>query len=166
MAVNRSYLADSGSVALSGTSLIPYLYFATTATSDANIGKIKLMVPGSASAAPASNADVIGILYKVTGTVGNNTAITPSQLAGNALAANTVIDTAASSAGLSGLTSTGQPLWIGDIPETSGAGWADDHENTGFEVGLLPSTKYALYAQAAAGAGSNMNVRFGVWFFE
>jgi hypothetical protein len=166
MAVNRSYLADSGSIGLSGTAAYPVLYFATTSTNDANIAKIKLMIPGSASAAPASNADVVGTLYVVTGTVGNNSAITPKQLAGNALACNTVVDVAASSSGLSGLTTSGQPLWIGDTPETSGAGWADDHENTGLEIGLLPSTKYALYVQSAAGAGSNMNVRYGVWFFE
>jgi hypothetical protein len=166
MAVNRSYLADSGSIGLSGTSAVPVLYFAPPSTADANIVKIKLMIPGSASAAPASNADVIGTLYVVTGTVGNNTALTPHQLGGNVLAANTVVNFASSSSGLSGLTTSGTPLWIGDVPETSGAGWADDHENTGLEIGLLPSTKYALYVQAAAGAGSNMNVRYGVWFFE
>lgn len=166
MSLYRGYLADSGSIALSGTSNIPYLYFATTATNDANILKIKFMVPGSSGAAPASNADIIATLFKVTGTVGNNTAITPSQVSGNALAANTVVNSATTSAGLSGLSTSGSALWVGDDPETSGASWADDDTGTGKEIALLPSTKYALYAAAAAGAGTNMNVRFAVWFAE
>lgn len=166
MSMYRGYLADSGSIALSGTSSIPYLYFAPTSTNDANIVKIKMMVPGSSGAAPASNADVIGALYVVTGTVGNNSAITPHQISGNALAANTVVDVTSSSAGLSGLTISGQPLWVGDVPQTSGASWADDDPNTGIEIGLLPSTKYALYAVSAASAGTDMNVRFAVWFAE
>jgi hypothetical protein len=109
MSMFRAYLADSGSIALSGTSSIPYLYFAPTSTNDANIVKVKLMVPGSSGAAPSSNADVIGALYKVTGTVGGSTGVTPAQVAGNVLAANTVVDAASSSSGLTGLTTSGQP---------------------------------------------------------
>jgi hypothetical protein len=165
MSVNRAYLLDTGNFALS-TSLLAVAYFAPTATNDANICKIKQMTPGSSGATPASNADVLAFLYKVTGTVGNNTAVTPAQLAGNALAANTVCDIAASSAGLSGLTTSGQPLWINDQAQTAGADWADDDSNTGKEIALLPSTKYALYIQSPVGAGTDMNARFGIWFFE
>lgn len=166
MSMYRAYLADTGSIALSGTSSIPYLYFAPPSTSDANVFKVKMMVPGASGAAPASNADVIGALYLVTGTVGNNSAITPKQVAGNVVAAQTVVDVTSSSAGLSGLTISGQPLWVGDVPQTSGASWADDDPNTGSEIALLPGDKYAFYAVSAAGAGTDMNVRFAVWFAE
>jgi hypothetical protein len=166
MSMYRAYLADSGSIALSGTSSIPYLYFAPPSTADANIFKIKMMIPGASGASPANNADVIGALYVVTGTVGNNSAITPHQIAGNVVAATTVVDVTSSSAGLSGLTTSGQPLWVGDVPQTSGASWADDDPNTGSEIALLPSTKYAFYAVSAAGAGTDMSVRFAVSWAE
>jgi hypothetical protein len=166
MSMYRAYLADSGSITLAGTSSIPYLYFAPPSTSDANVIKIKFMVPGSSGASPANNADVIATLYKVTGTVGNNTAVTPAQVAGNVVAASTVVDVTSSDTGLTGLTTSGNPLWLSDAPETSGASWADDDTNTGKEIALLPSVKYALYAVAAAGAGTDMAVRFAVWFAE
>jgi hypothetical protein len=165
MSVNRAYIVVTGNFALS-TSQLAVAYFAPPATADANVCKIKQMTPGASGATPASNADVMAWLYKVTGTVGNNTAYTPAQLAGNALAANTVVDVAASSAGLSGLTQSGNPLWVNDQAQNSGADWADDDSNTGKEIALLPSTKYALYIQSAVGAGTDMNCNFGIWFFE
>ncbi len=120
MAVNRSYLVTTGNIVLSA-SQVPLLYMAPPSTADANIAKIKIMCPGISGATPASNADVFAWLYKVTGTVGGNTAVTPQQLAGNALAANTVCDFATASTGLTVLTKTGQPLCVGDIPQTSGS---------------------------------------------
>ncbi|MGH3407648.1 MAG: hypothetical protein ACRDRJ_34885 [Streptosporangiaceae bacterium] len=166
MSMYRGYLADSGSIALASTSAVPLLYLAPTATNDANVCKIKLMIPGSSGAAPTSNADVIAQLYKVTGTVGGDTSLTPAQLSGNALAANTVCAYASADTGLTGLTISGGPLWTSDAPETSGASWSDDFENTGLEIALLPSAKYALYVTAAAGYGSDMNARLAVWFAE
>jgi len=165
MSMYRGYLADSGAIGLAG-SAVPVLYFAPTATNDANIVKVKVMCPGAASAAPASNADIFASIYKVTGTVGNQGTITPAQVSGNALAANTLVCNASSSAGLSGLSTSGNALWVGDIPETSGASWADDDTNTGKEIALLPSTKYALFCGAVVGAGTNMDVRAAVWFAE
>lgn len=164
MSMYRGYIVDTGLIAVSASS-VPLLYLAPTSSNDANIVKIKFAVSGSSGAAPASNADIVGLFNIVTGTVGGNTAVTPRQVSGNTLAANTVCDFATASTGLTGLTA-GNLLWVGDVPQTSGATWADDDPNTGIEIALLPSTKYAFYAGSAAGAGTDMNVRFTVWFAE
>lgn len=164
MAVNRSYLADSGLIALSGTSQIFAMSFQPTSTNDANVAKVKFFVTANSGAAPQANASVDAQMFKCTGTLSGGATVTCGQLGGNVLAANTVIKSGSTT--ITGLSTAGGALWIGTDPETAGSSWADDHENTGLEIGLLPSATYALVFSTAAGAGSSLSVRFGVWFFE
>jgi hypothetical protein len=160
----RTYMVDSGLVSIGSTSATPVLYLSTSATQTLTIAKIKVSVEGASSPAPPSNGSVFFTLNLVTGTVGGGGAVTPSQLSGPALAAQTTWESATSAA-LTGLTQSTE-YWPFTVPFTAGASWADDHENTGLEFPVGISGKYAVYFVAASGAGSGCSARACVWFSE
>jgi hypothetical protein len=163
--LNRTYMADSGLVAISGTSAVPSFYFGPTSTNDLVIMRIKVQVEAtsSQSASPSTNNSILFQLSTVTGTVGGGASITPKQLSGTTLAANTV--TTSGSTSLTGLTQTTE-IWPQAIALSAGA-WAEDsYENTGLEIPLAASSKSCFYYTAAAGAGSNLSARIMVWFTE
>lgn len=160
----RTYMADSGLVSIGSTSATPVLYFSTTSTQTLTIAKIKVSVEGVSSPAPPSNGSVFFSVNVVTGTVGGGGAVTPTQLSGPALAAQTTWKSA-SSAALTGLTQSTE-VWPFTVPFTAGASWADDHENTGLEVPIPVSGLYAVYFTAASGAGSGCSARVCAWFAE
>lgn len=164
MSVNRAYRADSGLISLSGTAAIVGMTFAPTSTNDANIVGIKYFITAASGAAPQANASVDAQLFKATGTLSGGASVTAGQIAGNVLAANTVIKSGSTT--ITGLSTSGSALWGNSEPETAGAEWYDLVPNTGMEIALLPSTTYLLQFSTAAGAGSSLSVRFMVDFFE
>ena len=163
----RGYEVDSGLIALSSTALTPALYIATTATSDCNITRIKCSVEAVSSPAPPSNGSIFFSLNKVSGAVAGGTAVTPVQLSGSPLAANTTFRSG--STALTGLAQ-GAEYWPGPAPLTSGAWVEDMYENTGFEVNIPANVSsaglYCVYFIAASGAGSGLAVRVAAWFAE
>lgn len=163
MTMFRAYEVSSGLVPIGGTSATPMLYVAVPSTSDGNVAKIKVGIDAAASPAPPSNGSVLFQLAKVTGTVGGGAALTPTPLGPQGVVALTTWKSG--STALTGLAQ-GAELWRHPLPFSSGAAWADDHENTGLEVYLAPSGLYAVYFTAAAGAGSNMVAEATVWFTE
>jgi len=164
MGIYRAYEVDSLGASISGTSATPLLYFATTSTNDANLCKIKVAIEGASSPAPPSNGSVLFVVAKVTGTVGGGGSVTPQALTASGLAANTTF-TSANAGAITGLTQ-GVTLWTGVVPFTAGASWSDDFENTGLEINLAASGKFAIYYTAASGAGSGCNARAALWFAE
>lgn len=163
--LNRTYMADSGLVAISGTAAVPMFYIAPTATNDLVICKIVVSVEATAnqSASPSTNNSILFQLSKVTGTKAGGSAVTPKQLSGTALAANTVFSSG--STALTGLTQSTE-IWSKSIALSAGA-WAEDsYENTGLEVPLAASSISAFYFITASGAGSNLSAKIQVWFTE
>jgi hypothetical protein len=159
----RTYMADSGLVSIAGTSATPALYLSTTSTQTLTIAKIKVSVEGVSSPAPPSNGSVFFSLNLVTGTVGGGAGVTPAQITGPALAAQTTWKSG--STALTGLTQSTE-VWPATVPFTAGASWADDHENTGLEFPVPVSGLYAVYFTAASGAGSGCSARVAIWFAE
>lgn len=159
----RTYMVDSGLVSIASTSAIPALYFSTTAVQTLVIAKIKFSVEAVSSPAPPSNGSIFGTLNVVTGTVGGGASVTPEQLSGTPLAAQSTWESG--STALTGLTQSTEVHPI-TVPFTAGASWADDHENTGLEIPIPISAKYAFYFVAASGAGTGCSARFAVWFAE
>jgi len=164
MSISRNYFVDSGLVSIGGTGATPMLYIAPTATNDLNVCRIFCGIEAGASPTPASNASVLFQLAKVTGTKAGGGAVTPSQLSGVALAANTVFSSALSAA-ITGLTISTE-YWARGIPFAAGAFIEDAYENTGFEVEIPASGTWGVYFTAAAGAGTNFNARCTLNFSE
>lgn len=165
MAMYRSYEVDSKGVAVAA-SLTPILYFATTSTNDAHIFRFKGIVEGTGgTSAPAANSSVIFTINAVTGTVGGGGgSVTPVQRSGGSvLAANTTFTTASGGA-LTGLTQGAQLAFL-EVPYATGAWEEDGWENTGFEVDLAASSKYAVY-MIASQAGTACNARTVLKFSE
>jgi hypothetical protein len=163
MPMARAYEVDSGLVPIAGTSLTPALYFATTATNDCNVVRIKCSVEAVSAPAPPSNGSIFFSLNKVTGGVGGGATVTPTQLSGATLAANTAFKSG--STALTGLTH-GVEYWPGPAPLTAGAWVEDAFENTGLEINIPASGLFAVYFIAPSGAGSGLSARVALWFTE
>lgn len=159
----RTYMADSGLVSIAATSATPALYFSTSSTVTLVVAKIKVSVEGVSSPAPPTNGSVFFALSVVTGTVAGGAAVTPAQLSGPTLAAQSTWKSG--STALTGLTQSTE-VWPFTVPFTAGASWADDHENTGLEVPIPVSGLYAVYFTAASGAGTGCSARVVAWFSE
>ena len=169
MSMYRSYDVDSKGVAISVTTVVPVLYFATGSTNDAHIFRFKGIVEAlnGATAAPSANSSVIFTINVVTGTVGGGGSVTPVQRSGGSvLAANTTF-TSANAAAITGLTQ-GAQVGIIEVPFATGAWEEDGWENTGFEIDIPASSKYCVYMQAnmPAGATTNCNGRAVLKFSE
>lgn len=163
--LNRIYMADSGLIATSGTSPVPALYIAPTALNDLVISRIKVAVEATANqaASPSTPNSILFQLSKVTGTKGGGAAVTPTQISGVGLAANTVFSSG--STALTGLAQSTE-LWPQPLGLTAGA-WAEDtYENTGLEIPLGPSTQTCFYFTTASGPGAGLAARIVVWFAE
>jgi hypothetical protein len=162
---NRTYMVDSGLVAISGTSAVPSLYIAPTSANDLVICRIKVAVESAASqgASPSTNNSIFFSLNTVTGTKAAGAAVTPKQLSGTTLAANTVFSSG--STGITGLTQTTE--WWGQTLALSAGSWAEDgYTNEGLEIPLAASSISSFYYLAAAGAGTSLSARIQVWFTE
>lgn len=159
----RAYEVDSKGVAVA-TSVTPILYMATGASNDANIFRFRGIVEAISTPTPPSNGSCIFTVNIVTGTVGGGGSVTPIQRAGNILAAQTAF-TSANAAAITGLTQGNQVAYM-EVPFAAGAWEQDAWENTGFEIGLAPSTKYCVYASAPSGAGSGCDFRTLLGFAE
>lgn len=168
MPMHRTYVTDTGLIAVSATGSTPVEYFSAPATADANLFKIVPTVEVDASVPTVpSNSDVNFSLFKVTGAVGGGAALTPVQLEGNLLASNLTVKSG--STALTGLTQGAFAGWSRTIPFTAGAFRESDEENTAaLEVPLLPSNNYALYMRVPVGpgAGTNMLVRVVAYWAE
>ena len=158
MSMNRTYVTDTGLVAITATGATPILYFSVPATADANIFKMIPVIEVSSSVPTVpSNSDVNFGLYVVTGTVGGGAALTPKQMVGNVLASNLTVKSG--STALTGLTQGAWQGWGRTIPFTAGAFSEADHENTSaLEVPMLPSTLYAVYINVPSGPGAGTNM--------
>jgi hypothetical protein len=168
MSMHRTYVTDTGLIAVSATGLTPVLYFSVPAAADANIFKMipSVEVDASVPTVP-SNSDINFSLFKVTGAVGGGAALTPVQLEGNVLASNLTVKSG--STALTGLAQGAFAGWSRTIPFTAGAFSEADHENSAaLETPLLPSTNYAVYMRVPAGpgAGTNMLVRVVPYWAE
>ena len=163
MSMFRSYEVDSKGVAVA-TGATPILYFATGASNDANIFRFRGVVEAISTPTPPSNGSVIFTVNVVTGTVGGGGGVTPVQRAGNILAAQTAF-TSANAAAITGLTQSTQVAYL-EVPFAAGAWEQDAWENTGFEIGIAPSSKYCVYALAPSGAGSGCDFRTVLGFAE
>lgn len=156
MPMQRTYVTDSGLVAIAATGLTPALYISVPATADANIFKLVPSIEASSSVPTLpSNGDIQVTVNKVTGTVGGGAAVTPQQFSGNALASNLTIKSG--STALTGLTQSTE-LDTYTIPFAIGAFREADEENTNaLEIPLLPSTLYAVYMNVPSGPGAGSN---------
>lgn len=168
MSMNRTYVTDTGLVAVGATGSTPIWYVSVPATADGNVFKMipSVEVDASVPTVP-SNSDINFSLFVVTGTVGGGAALTPKQLNGNALASNMTVKSG--STALTGLTQGAFAGWSHSVPFAAGAFAEADHENTNaLEVPLLPSTLYAVYMRVPVGpgAGSNMFVRLISYWAE
>ena len=168
MSMNRTYVTDTGQVAIAATGATPIWYVSVPATADGNVFKaIPVIEVGASVPTVPSNSDVNFGLYVVTGAVGGGAALTPKQLNGNVLASNMTVKSG--STALTGLTQGAWAGWGRSIPFASGAFSEADHENTAaLEVPLLPSTLYAVYmtVPVGPGAGSNMFARLYMHWAE
>lgn len=168
MPMHRTYVTDSGLIAVSATGSTPIMYYSLPATADANIFKVVPSVEVDASVPTVpSNSDVNFALFKVTGAVGGGAALTPVQLEGNVLASNATVKSG--STALTGLTQGAFAGWGRTIPFGAGSFRESDEENTAaLEVPMLPSTNYAIYMRVPVGpgAGTNMLVRVYTWWAE
>lgn len=163
MSMSRNYRVDTGLVAMPSTTPLPILYFAPTSTNDLNIFRLKCTVEAAASNTPVSNASVLFSLNLVTGTKAGGAAVTPRQLNGATLAANTVCSSG--SVAITALTQSTE-FWASPVPFAAGAAWEDAYENTGLEINVPASGTWALYAVSPGGTGTNFNVRAVVDFSE
>lgn len=166
MSMYRAYSVDSGLIAISSTGLTPLLYLAPTSTNDANIIAVKASIEtGSSAPTAVSNSDLFFSLNTVTGTKAGGGAVTPTKL-NTALAANTVVSSAASAA-ITGLTQSTEQ-WGGAIPFTAGAFTNEAWENTGREINLAASSLNAFYVSVPSGpgVGANWSVRVVCWLAE
>lgn len=156
MSMSRTYVVNSGLVAISATGLTPVLYVAVPSTADGNVFKIVPSIEASSSVPTVpSNSDVFFSLNKVTGTVGGGAAVTPSQVAGNVLASN--LTWKSGSTALTGLTQSTE-YWPRTIPFAIGSFRESDEENTNaLEIPLQPSTNYAFYINVPSGPGAGTN---------
>jgi hypothetical protein len=164
--LNRTYAVDSTLIATTGTSAYAALYIAPTSTNDLVICRIKVQVEAtsSQSASPSTNNSILFQLSTVTGSKAGGGAVTPKQISGTTLAANTVFSSAASAA-ITGLTQTTE-YWQNTIALSAGS-WAEDaYENTGLEIPLAASSLSCFYFTTASGAGSNLSARITVTFVE
>lgn len=168
MSINRTYVTDTGLVAITATGATPIWYVSVPATADANLFKLIPVIEVSSSPPTVpSNSDVNAGLYVVTGTVGGGAALTPKQLGGNVLASNLTVKSG--STALTGLTQGAWAGWGRTVPFNPGAFEAEDFINTnGGEVPLLPSTLYAVYINVPSGpgAGTNMFARLYAYWAE
>lgn len=158
MPMNRTYVTDSGLVAIAGTGSTPMMYFSVPAAADANLFKLvpSIEVDAGVPTVP-SNSDVNFALFVVTGAVGGGAALTPKQLNGNVLPSNLTVKSG--STALTGLTQGAFAGWGRTIPFAAGAFSEADHENTSaLEVPLLPSTLYAVYFRIPVGPGAGTNM--------
>ncbi len=167
--ISRTYFVDSSPVAtspvaISATTPVPMLYIAPTATNDLNICRIRVSVEGISTPTPPNNGSVLFSLNLVTGTKAGGGAVTPSKTGPSGLAANTVFSSAQSAA-ITGLTQS-TCLWSHPVPFAAGASWEDSLENTGFERYIPASGIYAIYFQAASGAGSGCGAKVTLDFAE
>lgn len=169
MPMNRTYMVDSGLIAIGATGATPALYIAPPATADLNIFKVVPSIEsgGSVPTYP-SNSSIQCTLNKVTGTKAGGAAVTPAgpmfNLAG--LAANSVWSSG--STALTGLTQSTE-YWSRTIPFAPGAFRESDEENTNaLEINLAASTTTAFYftVPVGPGAGTNVFIRFVVYFAE
>ena len=163
--LNRTYLADSGLITLAATTAVPAFYIAPTSTNDLVIARINVQVEatGAQSASPSTNTSILFQLSTVTGSVGGGAAITPKQISGTALAANTVWKSGSTT--LTGLTQTTE-FWDKAIALSAGS-WAEDaYENTGLEIPLAASSLSCFYFTCAGGYGASLAARIQVWFTE
>lgn len=163
----RSYVVDSGLIAVSATGLSgPLLYLAPPSTADCNIIAVKASVEvGSSAPTAVSNSDLYFSLNTVTGTKAGGAAVTPAKLSPSGLAANTVCSSG--STAITGLTQSTE-LWGGAVPFTAGAFTNEAWENTGREVNLAASSISAFYVNVPSGpgAGSGFSVRVIAWLAE
>lgn len=163
MPMSRTYMTDTGLVAIAATGLTPVLYVAPTATNDLNFFKVVPSIEADASVPTVpSNSNVFISLNKVTGTKAGGGAVTPYGPIGfpSGLAANTVFSSAQSAA-ITGLTQSTE-VWGRTIPFAVGAFRESDEENTAaLEVNIPASGTYAFYIRVPVGpgAGSNLFVR-------
>lgn len=168
MSMNRTYVTDTGLVAISATGATPIWYISAPATADANVFKLIPVIEVSSSAPTVpSNSDVNFGLYVVTGAVGGGAALTPKQQAGNVLASNMTVKSG--STALTGLTQGAWQGWGRTVPFNPGAFEAEDLANTNAEeIPLLPSTNYAVYINVPSGpgAGTNMFCRLYAYWAE
>lgn len=168
MSMNRTYVTDTGLVAVAATGATPIWYVSVPATADGNLFKLIPVVEVSSSVPTVpSNSDVNFGLYVVTGTVGGGAALTPKQLAGNVLASNLTVKSG--STALTGLTQGAWAGWGRTVPFTAGAfSEADVANSNAEEVPMLPSTLYAVYINVPSGpgAGTNMFVRLYAYWAE
>ena len=135
------------------TTPIPILYGVTISTADCYISAVRGSVLGAA--AFPSNASVTLSLNVNTGAQAGGQTALARQLAGNALAANTLFKTAGgtSAAAITGLTMTTE-LWSQTIPFTAGSNWGEWF-TPGFEIPVPISTQFALFVTASsAGTGT------------
>ncbi len=156
MAIARYYkvgVFDTGTPLATGatstvTTPVPILYGVTTATNDCYISAIRGSVLGAA--AFPSNASVTVSLNINTGTKAGGNAALARQLAGTALAANTIFSTAGgtAAAAITGLTMTTE-LWAQNIPFTAGSNWGEWF-TPGFEIPIPISTQFALFVTASS----------------
>lgn len=169
MSMSRTYMTDSGLIAIGATGATPALYLAPTATNDLNIFKVIPSIEAGASVPTVpSNSNILCTLNKVTGTKAGGAAVTPGgplqNLAG--LAANTVWSSG--STALTGLTQSTE-VWARPIPFAVGAFRESDEENTNaLEINIPASGTYAFYftVPVGPGAGSNLFLRYVVYFSE
>lgn len=169
MGTSRSYMVDSGLIAISATGATPGLYIAPTANNDLNVVRMKASIEaGSSTPSPPSNSSVLFSLCKVTGTKAGGAAVTPSPLnigVSGALAAQTVFSSG--STALTGLTQSTE-FWPMPIAFSPGSFDVEDLENTGLETNIPASGTWCVYFNPAAGpgAGSNCYARIALWFTE
>lgn len=156
MSMARTYLANSGLVAIAATGLTPVLFVSIPSTADGNVFKVVPSIEAGASVPTLpSNSNVYFSLNKVTGTKAGGAAVTPSQIAGNVLASNLVWSSG--STALTGLAQSTE-VWGRTIPFAIGAFRESDEENTNaLEIPLLPSGQYAFYMSVPVGPGAGSN---------
>ena len=161
----RAYNVDSGLVNITGSTAVPILYLTTTSTSDCWLSIFRPSIEAVSSPAPPSNGSVYFGLYKITGTKGGGSAVTPQgPLGGQTLASNTTFSSGSTT--ITGLTQGALAGWSEPVAFTSGAGWGDDRENTGFSVYVPQSTQLCFYFIAASGFGSGCAARMTVALSE
>jgi hypothetical protein len=169
MSMARTYMSDSGLVAISATGATAALYIAPTSTNDLNIFKVIPSVEASSSVPTVpSNSSIQCTLNKVTGTKAGGAAVTPAGPLQNltGLAANTVFSSG--STALTGLTQSTE-VWSRTIPFAAGSFRESDEENTNaLEINIPASGTYCFYfsVPSGPGAGSNLFLRYVVYFSE
>lgn len=166
MPMFRTYITDSGLIAITATGLTaPLLYISTPATATANIAKVKCSVEAGAGAPVVpQNGNVPWFLNLVTGTKAGGAAVTPNPVGPDKLASNLTLSSG--STAITGLTQSTE-LWQGGGGNVPGSGPVDDDPNTGIEVWLAASSQYAFYAVPPAGPGApTVSLRVVMWHAE